>query len=652
MKEPWSFNNLIEITEKFKDESIKVISFDMFNTLILRPYMDDDDIFEMLDKEYSKLSESRISFGKLRMEADSVFRRRILKNEIDVEDITLDDTYQLLETEFLIDKNICDIIKAKERELQIKLCYARESGLKLFKEAVSTGKRVIITSDMFLTSDILLEMLQKNGYDIDLQKQKMYVSSDIGLRKLTGNLFKYIIEKENVSPEQILHIGDNKEHDCIMGAENGVQTAWLPSPLTIYESFGSSHQVEKICADLTDWERAKSSVGIRSFRIMAANKYFDDPFRSFDESSDFNNDPYFVGYAALGPHLLAVSKWLIENVKRDKIDKLFFLARDGYLVKEAFDILGKSEDYKWLKDVHTDYLRVSRMSLLPLMIRTPQDLFDLPIDKSRYSINKLTTLLEWCSNNNTKNSTLFFNDIYHDITEDEPLDNDKYERFIAWFIKNKYDEEKAERHRRNVLNYLSRFITPDKTEKIGFFDMGYSGRNAAALADQLDSPPFVYYFHSDSREHFRYERKTGISIRSFFDFNPYMESTLREYSYLEVAPSVTGYTESGEPIFDKGPAEDYDITVKEMQRGALDFINEFIGYFDGYLDIVTCRNHEAAMMFEAFIRYVNEIDIKMYERIMIDDELYGGRRNINLKSLIEARRRKMPDYAKRSLQRL
>ena len=77
MKEPWSFNNLIEITEKFKDESIKVISFDMFNTLILRPYMDDDDIFEMLDKEYSKLSELEKRAQKI-IDKRDIWQRRPL----------------------------------------------------------------------------------------------------------------------------------------------------------------------------------------------------------------------------------------------------------------------------------------------------------------------------------------------------------------------------------------------------------------------------------------------------------------------------------------------------------------------------------------------------------------------------------------------
>ena len=50
--------------------------------------------------------------------------------------------------------------------------------------------------------------------------------------------------------------------------------------------------------------------GVRCMLALAANRFFDNPFVSFNRSSDFNGDPAYVGYAALGPHLMALAKWI------------------------------------------------------------------------------------------------------------------------------------------------------------------------------------------------------------------------------------------------------------------------------------------------------------------------------------------------------
>lgn len=71
-------------------------------------------------------------------------------------------------------------------------------------------KKIVLTSDMYLKSDVIEVILQKNkitGYD------KIYLSSEIGLKKKTGDLFKYVINDNRVNNNEILHIGDNIEGD-------------------------------------------------------------------------------------------------------------------------------------------------------------------------------------------------------------------------------------------------------------------------------------------------------------------------------------------------------------------------------------------------------------------------------------------------------
>ena len=67
--------------------------------------------------------------------------------------------------------------------------------------------------------------------------------------------------------------------------------------------------------------------------------------------------PYKLGYESFGPLLFGFSKWLKENVVNEKIDKIFFLSRDGKIMKHAFDI------YDGDHETDTDYFFASRRAL-------------------------------------------------------------------------------------------------------------------------------------------------------------------------------------------------------------------------------------------------------------------------------------------------
>ena len=45
---------------------------------------------------------------------------------------------------------------------------------------------------------------------------------------------------------------------------------------------------------------------------VVANKYFDNPFRVFNGESDFNIDPFLIGYYAVGMYMFGVGNWLLR----------------------------------------------------------------------------------------------------------------------------------------------------------------------------------------------------------------------------------------------------------------------------------------------------------------------------------------------------
>ena len=628
------YSSLDEIAEGFLNENIDVVSFDLFDTLVTRPLESSTDVFEMLDRDFGRLHGASVSFKKLRMDAEATLRRRIIRGEIEKEDIRLSDIYKALISDFGIDESLAYKLMDEEVSLEISLSRPRESGMFLWDKAMDSGKAVIVTSDMYLEKSCLMEILKENGYD---GYQDIYVSSEIGKRKISGNLYKAVSEILGVAPERIFHIGDNEESDYNIPIQLGFKAAYLPSTMKMYDSRGCSHQVEKICADLTDWEAAKRSVGIGAMRQMAANKYFDDPFRTFDDNSDYNSDPYFVGYGALGMHLLALTKWLSENAERDSIKHLIFMARDGYLPKKAYDIYRKMHPSL----PESMYLHVSRRSVLPAMIKEPEDLYDLPVDITYQTPKKLLSLLEFCDGKACVDTNV------NQITEtgDNHFTPDSFREFIHGFIIERYDRNKHNAAKQRIADYIRNKTRDSLKDCAALFDMGYSGRIPAAVMDVTETDPAVYYFHADGRNHFRFEKRSGMKIRSFFDFNPYMEASLREYSYLEATASCIGYTDDLEEIYDAGPADGYYKAALQMQKGAMDFVKDYQDFFRDYENEVSFRYHDAAMPFEAFIRYCRGSDLGIYDKVLIDDELWGGRRDIDLKYLIEARRSKIPEYA-------
>lgn len=85
---------------------------------------------------------------------------------------------------------------------------------------------------------------------------------------------------------------------------------------------------------------------------------------------------YQFGYSKLGPLLLGYSKWLNENFRKENIDRVYFFSRDGYLMKQAFDLLTANA-----QEIKTYYLEVSRRSLR------------VPILWKNYSLENLLTML-------------------------------------------------------------------------------------------------------------------------------------------------------------------------------------------------------------------------------------------------------------------
>ncbi|MCI1219957.1 MAG: hypothetical protein LKF99_05425 [Bifidobacterium sp.] len=90
------------------------------------------------------------------------------------------------------------------------------------------------------------------------------------------------------------------------------------------------------------------------------------------------------GYTCLGPILYGFASWVGETATEAKVDHLYFLARDGYIVEKAYNLL-KPINLQWPT---ASYLYASRRSLYgPLLLTTRsfEDMLAIISDRSSWT---------------------------------------------------------------------------------------------------------------------------------------------------------------------------------------------------------------------------------------------------------------------------
>ena len=276
-----------------------VISFDIFDTLVLRPYVKPTDLFEHLEK-----LENLTGFANARIKAEE--RAREISNE---EDITFDEIYNCIEDKYKFVKN-------KELELEQQILQRNNEIYTAFDYAKQNNKKIIITSDMYLSKEFILNILKLKGYT---GFDKLYLSSDIKLTKWTGNLYKYILNDLNVETSKILHIGDNIDSDIEKAQQIGIDTYFYKKVIDRYIENNKHKPINKFLNNV------ESSILVGTLAINAQRENYNDDFWEK------------LGYEYGGITCYAYMKWLEEQVKKDGIQDIIFVARDGYSLKKVFD---------------------------------------------------------------------------------------------------------------------------------------------------------------------------------------------------------------------------------------------------------------------------------------------------------------------------
>jgi HAD superfamily hydrolase (TIGR01549 family) len=268
------------IMNEIESDKYEYISFDIFDTLLLRPFWDPTDLFYFVGVYAMSLNivKNELEFMKIRKKAEEIARLRVGRK---IEDITIDEIYDTLKKLLHRNSDIESLMKY-ETNLELNFCYRRQSGYELYCKAIKSNKRVICISDMYLKKQKIEELLHKNGYS---QFEMIYLSSETRLGKYTGHLYQHVLEHLNIEQkEKIMHIGDNYHSDIRMSQINGLNAFYLKKTKDLYLSDEDDLKIHLLS------ERIKKAIEV--------NTKYDNPFIQNNNIEDkVNFDQMFQNYS-------------------------------------------------------------------------------------------------------------------------------------------------------------------------------------------------------------------------------------------------------------------------------------------------------------------------------------------------------------------
>ncbi len=618
IKTAWN-DNLEKLKREIINSKTKIVSFDIFDTLIMRPFWNPIDLFVFLNQYFREITkiETGIDFSKIRVEAEKETRRKNPEKQ----EITLDEIYEEIQKETRLENEIIERVKQKEQELEIKFCTKRKTAKEIYELAKYLGKTVIATSDMYLPIETIKKMLDKNDYKMD----NIYLSAQIGVTKFCGDLYQYVIKDLSIKPEEMVHIGDNYHSDYEKAIENGINGQFLPKAVDVFCNKNITNALGSLFnQNIPIWENNKNGInflGIRCMLALVANSYFDNPYRTFHNETDFNADPNLIGYYALGMHLFGIADGLLKDTIQKDYEKIVFFARDGYWMMKAYQILKKAYD----KAPEEEYLYISRRALVPATLNNPFDFYKLSelIDIYKYTPK---TILKYIKNivYHLENLEEECQKIGMDVNQKFETKSD-FNRYMNLIIDKFYDEDKHKEILEKLKGYFSNIFSGNSCA----FDIGYSAKPEMYLSKLCGKPIDAYFVNISNEEAFEHAKIGGMQLHTYFDYRPAITGVVREILISTSDPSCIGY-ELGEnnqviPVFeDKKEKEQERLILDAMQNKAIQFITDITNTFGEDIQKLYYQRYYISLPHEMYINSPKKLDQEIFYGIDLEDAVGLG----------------------------
>ncbi|MDA0866763.1 MAG: hypothetical protein O2890_10155, partial [Cyanobacteria bacterium] len=187
----------------------------------------------------------------------------------------------------------------------------------------SRNARIVFISDMYLPTELIQKALMAHG--LAQPGDPVYVSGDIGLTKASGNLFRYVLGKEGLQPQQLHHTGDNIYSDVQVPKQLGIQVTHVTDPVL------NRYERHTLLTSTENWGVRSQIAGIsRATRLTAPTVDVAAPALTALMAS------------VVAPFLTSYVAWVLQDAQRRGLQRLYFVARDGQILLKIAETLCQS----------------------------------------------------------------------------------------------------------------------------------------------------------------------------------------------------------------------------------------------------------------------------------------------------------------------
>lgn len=346
----YSLKSLIEKGKVIADRK-KTVSFDLFDTLLIRRIHDPDLVKLPVARFISELSKQyncAVGWQKvqdLRDEIERIHRAETGKKFDDHEACYPQYMLELL-CQIFGDQDGPEILqKVAEYEILMEnsMLVPRAELVDWVKELAAAGKRIFIISDMYFPATYLRQLVAHAGI-LDLVED-VVSSADTFLAKASGKGYLLVAEKYGIDYKDWLHIGDNGFSDGLRAVEAGIEALIIHDP--------KEEQRKSLVKRYYNYSDGKPFWRGRILQQLMAPH----------EGENTDQSPLYIeGYNFIGPMIGLFVQRIAELCNEKNITKVFFLSREGWTFKRYWEqAMPALYPQGGLPEI--EYLYVSRMAL-------------------------------------------------------------------------------------------------------------------------------------------------------------------------------------------------------------------------------------------------------------------------------------------------
>ncbi|CQR58615.1 hypothetical protein [Paenibacillus riograndensis] len=512
-----------------------VISFDIFDTLIMRKILYPKDLFLLLDYEFKDRNLGFV-FSDVRQETEQELMRLMYPK--------LSEIYDSIRVNYALDRGVCQELMQMEIQKEHQLIIPRDDIIEAFHYAINNNKKVYIISDMYLPITEMEALLKENGI---LGYEKLFISCEYRKTKQEG-LFKELLLLED--SKKILHIGDDEKADILAAESLGISTFKI---MKAYEMINHSSYYKIM--DGSDKLYHRCYLGLMISRL------FNSPFALYGTKGKYQINTLNTLSNLIAPTILNYLLWVIQRVQEQKASDILFVARDGYLPIKIYQMICQKQKLNDLpkgKYIYTS----GRAASIPAM-RDIQDLLPM-IEEFKGSVQELFT-------------NIFCHDGYEINPDVSIAENVNVNADII--IK------EAQQERMDYQSYLdNQNICFDR--EVILFDFFSKGTGQDNLERILDKKLYGVYLHKSISG---ISRRNEIDYFSLYKANNHYEknyNVFKVYSLLEYIisspePCLMKITKENKIFFPEDRTIEGKQFMVKIQEDIFKFCAEFIDFFSG-----------------------------------------------------------------------